>query len=66
VVVGERGRELFTPSASGVVTPNNKLGGDTYNIIINSKIADEALPDLIVSELRKFNRRSGAIKIQVA
>jgi hypothetical protein len=65
-VVGERGRELFTPSASGVVTPNNKLGGDTYNIIINSKIADEALPDLIVSELRKFNRRSGAIKIQVA
>lgn len=65
-VVGERGRELFTPSSSGVITPNNKLGGDTYNIVINSKIADEALPDLIVAELRKFNRRSGAIKIQVA
>lgn len=42
------------------------MGGDTYNIVINSKIADATLPDIIVAELRKFNRRSGAIDIQVA
>jgi TP901 family phage tail tape measure protein len=66
-IVGERGRELFMPSQSGSIVPNNRMPqGDTYNIVINSKIADEALPDLIVAELRKFNRRSGAIKIQVA
>jgi hypothetical protein len=41
-------------------------GGDVFNININSKIADDSLPDLIVAELRKFNRRSGAINIQVA
>jgi len=42
------------------------MGGNVYNITINSKIADAGLPDLLVAELRKFNRRSGAINIQVA
>jgi len=27
--VGERGPELFTPSSSGYITPNNQLGGGT-------------------------------------
>ena len=55
---------------SEAVIPLSKLGGmgggDVYNITINSKIADATLPDVIVGELRKFNRRSGAINIQVA
>jgi hypothetical protein len=42
------------------------MGGDECNITINSKIADATLPDVLVAELRKFNRRSGAINIQVA
>ena len=59
-VIGEAGGEA--------VVPLDRLnsGGDTYNITINSKIADNTLPDLLVAELRKFNRRSGAIDIQVA
>lgn len=66
-IVGERGRELFTPQQNGTITPNNKLNdSNVYNITINSKIADDSLPDLLVAELRKFNRRSGAINIQVA
>ena len=66
-IVGERGRELFVPTTTGNIVPNNQLGdGNVYNIVINSKIADDSLPDLIVAELRKFNRRSGAINIQVA
>jgi len=54
---------------SEAVIPLSKLGnmgGDVYNITINSKIADATLPDILVAELRKFNRRSGAINIQVA
>lgn len=55
---------------SEAVIPLSKLGGmgggDVYNITINSKIADQTLPDILVAELRKFNRRSGAINIQVA
>jgi hypothetical protein len=66
-IVGERGRELFVPTTTGNIVPNNQMGGgDVFNININSKIADDSLPDLIVAELRKFNRRSGAINIQVA
>ena len=33
-IVGERGPELFTPGASGNITPNNQLGGGT-NIVVN-------------------------------
>jgi hypothetical protein len=58
---------MIGESGSEAVIPLNRLnsGGDTYNITINSKIADNSLPDLLVAELRKFNRRSGAIDIQV-
>ena len=34
-IVGEKGPELFTPGASGVVTPNHALGGGTSNIVVN-------------------------------
>ena len=33
-LVGERGPELFTPGVSGMITPNNALGGST-NIVVN-------------------------------
>jgi hypothetical protein len=58
-LLGERGPEAVVPLPAAT-------GGDTYNITINAKIADETLPDMLVAELRKFNRRSGAINIQVA
>ena len=34
-LVGERGPELFTPSRSGMVLPNNTLGGGPTNIVVN-------------------------------
>ena len=34
-MVGERGPELFTPSRSGTIIPNNAMGGVTNNIVIN-------------------------------
>ena len=60
-LIGERGAEAVVP-----LNRLNNSGGDVYNITINSKIADSTLPDVLVAELRKFNRRSGAINIQVA
>jgi len=33
-IVGERGPELFTPGVSGMITPNEMLGGST-NIVVN-------------------------------
>ena len=33
-IVGERGPELFTPRSSGMITPNNQLGGST-NVVVN-------------------------------
>jgi hypothetical protein len=33
-LVGERGKELFTPSVGGTITPNNELGG-AVNVTLN-------------------------------
>ena len=32
-MVGERGREMFVPTTSGTIVPNNQLGGGTTNVI---------------------------------
>ena len=34
-IVGERGPELFVPSSSGGIVPNNRLGGGGSTVIIN-------------------------------
>ena len=34
-IVGERGPELFTPSTSGMITPNEALGGSTTSVVVN-------------------------------
>ena len=31
-LVGERGPELFTPSVSGAIVPNNKMGGGSLTV----------------------------------
>ena len=31
--VGERGREVFVPTTSGTIVPNNQLGGGSTNVI---------------------------------
>jgi hypothetical protein len=37
-LVGERGPELFTPSSSGNIIPNNAMGGNTVNITVNGAL----------------------------
>ena len=39
---GERGPELFTPGSSGMITPNNQLGGST-NVVVNVDASGSAV-----------------------
>ena len=65
-LVGEKGPELFTPSGSGVVIPNNKLGGgssrasggSTTNITINTVTGNPAeIERVVVDALARAKRR---------
>lgn len=42
-LVGERGPEIFTPSSTGNITPNNKLGGG--NTVINLNVSGAIDPE---------------------
>ena len=57
-IVGERGPELFTPSSSGSITPNNAMGG--ANITVNVNGGD---PNSIVRALQQYVRQSGPVPV---
>ena len=58
-IVGERGPELFTPSSSGNITPNNAMGGGA-NITVNVNGGD---PNSIVRALQQYVRQSGPVPV---
>jgi hypothetical protein len=58
-LVGERGPELFTPSASGNITPNHAMGGGA-NITVNVNGGD---PNSIVRALQDYVRQSGPVPV---
>ena len=58
-IVGERGPELFTPSGSGNITPNNALGGGA-NITVNVQGGD---PNAVVRALQQYVRQVGPVPI---
>lgn len=51
-LVGEQGPEIFTPSASGMITPNNKLGGSSITITQVFQISP-GVPELIDAKIRQ-------------
>ena len=59
-LVGERGPELFTPSSSGTITPNNALGGGGNTITVNVNGGD---PNSIVRALQQYVRQSGPVPL---
>lgn len=61
-LVGERGPELFTPGASGSITPNSALG--EINITVNAGMGTNgtSIGEAIVQEINKY-ARSGGTKI---
>ena len=58
-LVGERGPELFTPTSSGNITPNNAVGGNTITVNVNG-----GDPDAVVRAIQKYARQNGAIPLQ--
>jgi len=73
-LVGERGPEMFSPSTSGMITPNHALGGST-NVVVNvdasgssvegdeagSEQLGRAISDAIQLELVKQQRPGGLL-----
>ena len=51
-VVGENGPEVFTPTGSGRITPNNQLGGGTTNINFTINAVDSRGVDQLLQERR--------------
>ena len=72
-LVGEMGPERFTPSQSGYITPNNRLGGQTVNQTVNitalsdgdiDRVLSKRLPQLrqsVLNALRSEQRAGVAI-----
>jgi hypothetical protein len=58
-LVGEKGPELFTPSNSGSIIPNNALGrgGSTINLTVNGAIDPEGTARTIVNILNNSAAR---------
>lgn len=64
MLVGERGPEIFTPSASGYITANNRLGmgGGGVNVTVNvqgSVIRERDLAVSVRDEIAQLMRRRG-------
>ena len=59
-LVGERGPELFTPSGSGNIIPNHRLGGGggaVMNITVNGAIDPEGTARTIINILNNSSYR---------
>ena len=61
-LVGEKGPELFTPSSSGNIIPNNRIGGGSgvINITVNGAIDAEGTARQIVDILNRATARGGS------
>ena len=57
-LVGERGPELFTPGASGMITPNGAMGGNTITVNVNG-----ADPNAVVAAIQRYVRQTGAVPL---
>jgi hypothetical protein len=57
-LIGEAGPELVIP-----LKDLNGFGGQTVNIIINSAIAEQGLPNKIVEALQQYNRTVGKVPV---
>jgi TP901 family phage tail tape measure protein len=62
-MVGELGPEIFVPSGSGQIVPNNALGGSTINITVNAGMGTNGarVGEEIVSAIRRYERQSGPV-----
>jgi hypothetical protein len=64
-VVGEVGPELFVPSSSGNIVPNNEMGGgasNVYSITVNTGVGDpRVIGEEVVNVISRFEKANGAV-----
>ena len=65
-LIGERGPELFVPSASGTVVPNNALGsgsgGNTYSITVQAGVGDpRQIGQQVVEYIKRYESANGPV-----
>jgi len=63
-LVGEVGPELFIPSASGNIVPNNEMGGasNVYSITVNTGVGDpRVIGEEVVNVISRFEKANGAV-----
>lgn len=60
-LVGEHGPEIFTPSASGNITPNGRINGGTTIINLNGIVDAESARRSIEALLKQSSLRTGAV-----
>jgi hypothetical protein len=64
-IVGEVGPELFVPSSSGNIVPNNKMGGSVINLTVNAGMGTQGaeVGRQIVDALKAYERRNGSVYV---
>jgi hypothetical protein len=64
-IVGEVGPELFVPSSSGSIVPNNQMGGKVINLTVNAGMGTQGaeVGRQIVDALKAYERRNGSVYV---
>jgi hypothetical protein len=63
-LIGEVGPELFVPSSSGNIVPNNEMGGgsNVYSITVNTGVGDpRVIGEEVVNVISRFEKANGAV-----
>jgi hypothetical protein len=64
-LIGEVGPELFVPSGSGTIVPNNEIGGgasNVYSITVNTGVGDpRVIGEEVVNVISRFEKANGAV-----
>jgi hypothetical protein len=62
-IVGEVGPELFVPSSSGNIMPNNEMGGKVINLTVHAGMGTQGaeVGRQIVEEIKRYERVAGPV-----
>jgi len=64
-VVGEKGPEVFTPSRSGAIVPNDQLGGGSTSVVVNVDASGSAVEGEEEQGRELGNMLAGAIQAEL-
>ena len=65
-IVGEAGPELFVPTISGSIVPNNRMAGEGGAMTVINVTVTSADPNAVVDAIRRYTRANGPLGQVVA